>query len=124
MTHLEMDLGADNSAPRLSRARVDEIASDLGARLLDVKLVVSELVTNSVRHSNSSQSIQVQIRVDENRIRLEVVDEGPGFPPDPTKSDGLGLAIVERLADDWGVQVDGTCTVWVEMNKEKSESQG
>lgn len=112
-----MEFRADQSAPRLSRSRLDGIGQDLGDRLLDVKLIVSELVTNSVRHSNNSQKVRVKVRVDGERIRLEVIDEGPGFPPDPAKSDGLGLAIVERLADDWGVHVDESCTVWVEMSR-------
>lgn len=117
MTVFEMELRADQSAPRVSRARLDELGPELGERLVDVKLIVSELVTNSVRHSNNSQNVQVKVRADNERIRLEVIDEGPGFPPDPAKSDGLGLAIVERLADDWGVHVDEACTVWVEMSK-------
>lgn len=124
MTDLEMEFRADQSAPRLSRSRIDGIGPDLGERLLDVKLIVSELVTNSVRHSNNSQKVRVKVRVDGERIRLEVIDEGPGFPPDPAKSDGLGLAIVERLADDWGVHVDEACTVWVEMSRSARKEVG
>lgn len=121
MTDLDMQLRADDSAPRLSRVRLDEIADELGSRLIDVKLVVSELVTNSVRHADKPESVQVKVRVDDAKIRVEVVDEGPGFTLDSQKHDGLGLTIVERLAQDWGVSVDGTCTVWAEMSKSIGE---
>lgn len=121
MRELDIDLRADESAPRVSRTRLDEMAADLGSRLLDVKLIVSELVTNSVRHSANPQTVRVRVRSDQDTIRVEVVDEGPGFPPDPNKSDGLGLTIVGRLADKWGVHVDGTCTVWVELSQSLEE---
>jgi len=121
MTDLNMQLRADDSAPRLSRVRLDEIADELGSRLIDVKLVVSELVSNSVRHADKPESVQVKVRVDSDNIRVEVVDEGPGFTLDSKKDDGLGLTIVQRLAQDWGVSVDGTCTVWVEMTKSIAE---
>lgn len=113
-----MELKADETAPRLSRAQIDEIATDLAPRTADVKLVVSELVTNSVRHSGTPETVRVKVRVEDEKIRLEVVDAGPGFPRDPDdRRDGLGLSIVEQLADDWGVHLDAECTVWVEMSR-------
>lgn len=115
---LEMELLADEAAPRLARARVDEIATELAPRIADVKLVLSELVTNSVRHSTNSEKIQVRVRVKEEKILLEVVDSGPGFSQDPEeRGDGLGLSIVGQLADEWGVHTNDTCTVWVEMTR-------
>jgi anti-sigma regulatory factor (Ser/Thr protein kinase) len=121
MTDLNMQLRADDSAPRLSRVQLDEIADELGSRLIDVKLVVSELVSNSVRHANTHEGVQVRVRVDDDKIRVEVVDDGPGFTLDSKKDDGLGLTIVKRLAQDWGISVDSTCTVWVEMTKSIAE---
>lgn len=123
MTALDMQLRADDSAPRLSRVQLDEIATELGSRLIDVKLVVSELVTNSVRHASDPETVQVKVQVEDDKIRVEVMDEGPGFGLDSKKGKGFGLGIVERLAQDWGVSVDGTCTVWVVMSKSGVEEE-
>jgi len=117
MRELDIELSADEMAPRLSRARLSEIEEFLGLRSPDVKLVVSELVTNAVRHAASTRKVRVRVKANDERIRLEVEDDGPGFPPATSRGDGMGLKIIERLADDWGVEVDGKCTVWVELGK-------
>lgn len=117
MRELDFELTADNTAPRASRDRLDSIGGLLGSRSADVKLVISELVTNSVRHSARTETVRVRVRVDDEKIRLEVIDDGPGFPISTSRGEGLGLTVVERLADDWGVHVDGTCTVWAELGR-------
>lgn len=117
MRELDIELSADEMAPRLTRARLDEIEKFLGTRSTDVKLVVSELVTNAVRHAASTRKVRVRVKANDEKIRLEVEDDGPGFPPGTSRGDGMGLMIIERLADDWGVEVDGKCTVWVELGK-------
>lgn len=124
MKELDFELVADEQAPRLSRVRVDDLGALFGAKSTDVKLVVSELVTNSVRHSVRSKKVRVRLKVTADKIRLEVIDQGPGFPSVPTGGDGLGLSIVEQLADDWGVHVDGHFSVWVEMDKSPEEEAG
>lgn len=69
----------------------------------DVVLVVSELVTNSVRAGAST--IDVDLRADEHRIDVKVADDAPGWPTPRTASlddlDGRGLAIVDELAHRW-----------------------
>ncbi len=117
MTELDIELWADEMAPRLTRARLGEIETFLGPRSTDVKLVVSELVTNAVRHAASTKKVRVRVKANDEKIRLEVEDDGPGFPPATSRGDGMGLTIIERLADAWGVEVDGKCTVWVELGK-------
>lgn len=74
-------------------------------------------ITNAVRHAASTEKVRIRVKTEEERIRLEVVDAGPGLPPAASPGDGMGLTIIERLADDWGVKVDGKCTVWVELSK-------
>lgn len=117
MREMDIEIRADETAPRLTRARLSEIEASLGHRSPDVKLIVSELVTNAVRHAGSTEKVRVRVKANSERIRLEVVDDGPGFPPAAARGDGMGLTIIERLADDWGVDVDGKCTVWVELAK-------
>lgn len=118
----EMSVKVDSSidAPGLSRSRLVPMKPTLGTRYDDVVLVVSELVSNSVRHG-SSQGIEVKVTARNGRIRVEVTDEGPGFAADTPRGDGLGLRIVERLADRWGMH-DGShqFTVWAELAAENA----
>jgi anti-sigma regulatory factor (Ser/Thr protein kinase) len=123
MRELDFELIADDRAPRYSRARVDDIGGLLGPRSTDVKLVISELVTNSVRHAPRTEKVRVRVRVDDENIRLEVMDDGPGFLTSMSKSDGLGLVVVDQLADEWGVHVDGKCTVWVELARSSGDDE-
>lgn len=81
-----------------------------------VALMVSELVSNVILHSQGSFTVSVEITIE--TIRIEVSDFGSGTPTlrSPSSSDpsGRGLQIVAQLADDWGIisNTDGN-TVWV-----------
>ena len=88
-----------------------------------LRLVVSEVVTNSVRHGQGGEDGCVELTVDAgpDRIRLEIVDEGPGFEPTPTaglsdRPGGWGLFLVDSLADRWGVEASPRTRVWLEMS--------
>jgi anti-sigma regulatory factor (Ser/Thr protein kinase) len=89
----------------------------------DAMLVVSELVTNSVRHSGVAAGAPVQLRanLDEHVLRLEVGDLGAGTdivrspPPDRLSAGGFGLAIVEHVGARWGVADAGGTRVWCEL---------
>ena len=85
----------------------------------DLMLLVSELVTNAVRHARSDR-FEVHLDVNPDRLRLEVHDEGPGFDPKIAPSDdgtgGYGLYIVDRLASRWGVERDAGGVIWVELD--------
>jgi anti-sigma regulatory factor (Ser/Thr protein kinase) len=90
----------------------------------DLKLLVSELVANSVEHSGArrDQLIGLEIRVSDERLRVEVSDPGPGFdlPCLPTEQPweaeyGRGLLIVDSLAQSWGVSHGERNTVWFEL---------
>ena len=87
----------------------------------DLRLLVTELVTNGVRHGSSRGTVGVAVRLDETRVRVEVSDAGRGFSPERApmpRADGTGgwgLQLVDRVASRWGVDVDdGTC-VWFEL---------
>lgn len=115
---MRLFLKPDEFAPGKARARVSRLQSRLEPRFDDVVLVVSELVTNSVRHAASDQSIEMTVEVFDTRIRLEVSDRGSGFvPADSLRGDGLGLVIVDRIAASWGVITNGSCMVWAEISK-------
>jgi anti-sigma regulatory factor (Ser/Thr protein kinase) len=93
----------------------------------DVLLLLTELVTNAVRHGSVApgQSVRVEVRQWPGRVRVEVVDPGTRFTqlrPGPRRdeSGGWGLFLVDRIADDWGVAraAAGTC-VWFEIEFER-----
>lgn len=81
-----------------------------------VMLVVSELVTNGIRHVGTDVALRVTRHDD--HVRVEVTDTGAGEPvvrnPGPLEPHGRGLRIVEALAYRWGVDpgVGGGKTVW------------
>lgn len=116
MDEVTLQVEANVDAPGVSRSHLKSMKPTLEPRYDDVVLVVSELVTNSVRHG-SSNGIGVKVTARPERIRVEVTDEGPGFSVDDPRGDGLGLTIVDRLADRWGMQ-DGKqkFTVWAELS--------
>jgi anti-sigma regulatory factor (Ser/Thr protein kinase) len=114
-------------APNEARHALDLLAAALPAPLLDQSvLVVSELVTNAVLHGDGP-SVDVRIEVAEEFVRIEVHDWGPGFTPsdalDPGESGGRGLLIVDRLADRWGVERNGTNVVWAEFDWDRYRSR-
>lgn len=107
---------ATKSAPQISRSKLTEIRDQIESRFDDVALVISELVSNSVRHAGSSGEIAVRINIDQALIHIEVTDSGAGFDPDQPR-DGMGLDIVESLSEDWGIEMNGSCTVWADLAK-------
>jgi anti-sigma regulatory factor (Ser/Thr protein kinase) len=69
------------------------------------RLLVSELVSNAVRHG--SGSVVLVVTCDSGGVRVEVHDESPDLPfvveSGPLMEGGAGLRIVATLASSWGV---------------------
>ena len=89
----------------------------------DIRLLVSELVTNSVRHSGAGRQavVDMRVEVDDDIVRVEVSDPGNGFEPKPRDLDrsrpgGWGLYLVDQLADRWGVEREDRTRVWFEID--------
>jgi anti-sigma regulatory factor (Ser/Thr protein kinase) len=112
------------TAPAAAREAVDvalagRLAQD---RLAELRLLVSELVTNAVRHGLDRRgAVELTMRLAGRRLRVEVVDGGAGFTPptgehDPEDPGGWGLVVVDELVDRWGVDVAGGTRVWFERN--------
>jgi serine/threonine-protein kinase RsbW len=87
-------------------------------------LVMSELVTNSVRHSHQAadRGVVIRVQVSPPAFRLEVQDGGHDGviaprTPDPVAGSGYGLAVVERLSERWGLErsVDTGTRVWAQL---------
>src|SRR3954447_8209754 len=78
----------------------------------DLLLLLTEVVTNAVRHSGAANGEPIEIAMSERPdcVRVEVIDPGDGFDPpdrlvpDLTKTGGLGLVLVDRLSRAWGTR--------------------
>lgn len=81
-------------------------------------LLVSELVGNAVRHSDSEIDVVITLRAD--AVRVEVQDRSPQRPVprliDEDAESGRGLGIVEALSSAWGVEpAEVGKVVWFEL---------
>ena len=89
----------------------------------DVLIIVSELVTNAIRHGGApaeTDELSVHAALLPGGLRLEVTDPGPGFEPGghgPRADGGYGLHLLDRLAARWGVAGSAPVTVWVELDR-------
>lgn len=124
--HIEARFALDIHAPAAARSAVaDFLADRLAPAVLDnAQLLVTELVTNSVRHSGMPATADVIVRVEITPaiVRLDVKDPGRGgaiapHPPDPQTGGGFGLNIVQALSDRWGVEhaAHGRTQVWAQL---------
>lgn len=116
---------AEPYAVGAARRACGEIADALepGARRR-LALVVSELVSNSVRHGSarSTDPVAIDVSLSGTAVRVNVTDAGGGFepPPPPRRgtlaSGGWGLVVVDALADRWGVSTARRRSrVWAEL---------
>ncbi len=120
---LELKLRATPDAPRDARHALDRLAPEVPQDVLEnVRLLVSELVTNCIRHAGVEPDATIELKVAprESVIRVEVSDPGEGFEPAPVhlslySKSGWGLYLVEQIADRWGVLVENGTKVWFEI---------
>lgn len=125
MSEIDVTLTATAEAVGLARHALDRLAGVVQRPILDdLRLMVSELVTNSVRHAGLGRQdpIRLMVAVREEVIRVEVLNPGNGFLPPGTQptiyqTSGWGLFLVSRLADRWGVDEQGGTRVWFEVDR-------
>ena len=119
-----MTLAATARAVGLARQATHEaLASWQLAHLEETAvLLVSELVTNAVRHARTGGSMLV-LRLESagSWLRIEVHDADPRVPeprtPDKLDGSGFGFVLIEALADKWGVRKATIGkAVWAELH--------
>ena len=122
----EVDLARDPDSAAEARRALGEVSDHLSPRRLeDARLLVSELVTNAIRHAGlrDGDVIRLVVVTGERALRIEVCDPGPGFEvaqpqPDPARPSGWGLYLVRELSDRWGVDCSEETRVWFELDRE------
>jgi anti-sigma regulatory factor (Ser/Thr protein kinase) len=127
-SQIDLSLTPTSEAVSAARHSLDELEGLLPPeKLEDVQLVVSELVTNSIRHAGLSPNDQILLTVviSGRSVRGRVCDPGLGFEkpselrPRSDFSGGWGLPIVETISDRWGVERNGSeeglVCVWFEI---------
>ena len=132
LVRLDLQLAARPESAAAARRAIE--ALDMPDTLIaDAKLLVSELVTNSVRHAGlgPEDSIQVTIRWSGSGLRVIVWDRttdlalspvvGP-FRPAPGADSGWGLFLVDRIARRWGTSLDRRAGYWFELELEPAEA--
>jgi anti-sigma regulatory factor (Ser/Thr protein kinase) len=87
-----------------ARRAVGEFASDLGTSDADVRLAVSEAVSNSVTHAFRGRepgNVSVVCRKEPDLLTVTVADDGSGMRPNlDSPGLGLGIPLITKLASE------------------------
>ena len=112
--------GAVSEARRWAASVTDGLLDPDPAESL--RLVISELVTNALRHAADGERIDIAVTPKPDFLCVQVTDDGPGLAPRPRALEsvdegGFGLFFVEQLARRWGVTRENRRTrVWFELD--------
>lgn len=123
MSRIQLRLSPSRLAPAAARGALDPLRGTVGEEIHDaVTLLVSELITNAVRHGGLTGDDWIDLNVEArpDRVRVTVTDPGDGFArppptPRPEASSGWGLFLVGQLADRWGIERADDTAVWFEI---------
>lgn len=110
-----------------ARGLVNELEGHVDPRLVeDLRLVISEIVTNVYKHSGLRSKDRVEVRLEvgsRGQVCGEIEDESPGFEvpsvltPEPDSFGGRGLYLIDNLVERWGVETrDGLTRTWFKMD--------
>ena len=118
------EIGAPSVARREMLTRLGETLDEI--EQMDVELLVSELVTNTLRRSTAdgSSSIDVRVEVDSEAIVVAVDDAGQDFSapviPQPRLDglpNGFGLFLIDQLSAGWGAEHGAGCCIWFRLDR-------
>ena len=121
--HLQLTLPACGLPVRLARQVTREVLTTWQLAHVEetAVLLVSELVTNAVRHATSTDAITLELQVVQTWLRIEAYRCRPGLAMPRTTGEfdesGFEFALVDSLADKWGVRETVTGkTAWAELD--------
>jgi len=133
---LQITLEREPQAPSVARAALagfTESSELLPEELDTLALLVSELVSNAVLHSDAPPACAILLcaqLLDRGTVRVEVIDRGSGFAVELRERGsrdgfrqregprgGYGLCLVDAQATRWGVDREGGTRVWFEIAK-------
>jgi anti-sigma regulatory factor (Ser/Thr protein kinase) len=110
-----------------ARTALDELELP-SAMLADAKLLISEIVTNSIRHAGLGVDDPIRISAEWNGTTLRVLVQDGTVPttgpvagairPAPGAESGWGLYLVDQLASRWGTNLKGQPGYWFELRPE------
>lgn len=99
---------------RLALTGLTDLAGLSAEVVADLKLALTEAVSNSVRHAYGEAGgfVEVAYELTGHALAIEVVDDGAGFDPDrppelegeELSEGGLGIAIIRTVADDFEIE--------------------
>ena len=117
------ELAPRPEAATIARGMLDRVAERLHGEIAErAKLLVTEVVANSVVHGGTREPIRIRMEARAETFSVQVSDAGPAFDPevhlpDPGSKSGWGLYLVDTLSDRWGVRPsNGDVTVWFELD--------
>lgn len=131
VARLEATYPATPASVPIARAAFADAFADLpGDALNDGKVLLTELVTNAIRHGTRADGwVRLVVRELDRSLRIEVTDSGErdGEPaiqaPRPDQVGGWGLQVVESVATRWGVATEHGRTVWCELAIEAADGE-
>jgi anti-sigma regulatory factor (Ser/Thr protein kinase) len=119
-TALSVELPRTPQAAALARRALEDLDGSLDPAVLpDLRLLVSELITNSVKYGGEGP-VRLEVQASESSVRAEIIDQGVGFTPKVRDDDldrvgGWGLHLTEHLTSRWGTY-EGSTHVWFEID--------
>jgi anti-sigma regulatory factor (Ser/Thr protein kinase) len=121
---LRIRLPLGPTAGARARRSLEALRADLDRQSFDaLRLLVTELVNNSLKHSGRPEGDPIDLTVElaGRKVRAEVVDRGADagmiWPARTAHSEsGWGLFLLDCLADDWGYSSGGATRVWFELS--------
>lgn len=119
---LRLRLPCEPTAPRRAREALAGLDAIQSVRD-DALLVVSELATNAVMHSGCAEGEEFELSAEQRDGCVRIIVRDPshrgGEPrrraPDPSRPGGMGLAVVEQVARDWGAERGDWLRVWADL---------
>ena len=111
------------SASAHARQMLAQMNGELPDSMLDdARLLASELVANAVEHVADDGEVEVRMHLSDERLRVEVYDNGAGLDWVPRRHDagserGWGLHFTDQVASRWSIERGERTCVWFELDR-------